>query len=119
MELVEAEAVEPQALQARLAGAFELLRVGTWWGQWVKPPISGPSRCETALGGDDQLGWIRVQRLGQHLLRSAVGIGGIDELDTEAGSLEGTATCAPRLGSAGGTQKPGPDKSAGRRTRDG
>ena len=79
VELVQRDLLQAQPAQAALAGRAEVL------GPAVGRPPPGPGAFEAALGGDDQVVGIRVQRLGDQRLADVgtVGVGGVDEVDAE------------------------------------
>ncbi len=62
VELVEGDLLQAQPPQAALARRAQVL------GAAVGGPPSGPGRYEAALGGDDEIVRIGVQRLGDQLL---------------------------------------------------
>src|SRR5215207_5117064 len=78
VELVEVYALHLEPLQAALARLAQVLRAPVG-----DPPATGPRVA--ALGGDDQVIRVRVQRLGDQTLGDlgAVGIGGIDEVHAQ------------------------------------
>ena len=76
MQLVEVHALDAQAPQAALARRSQVL------GSPVGSRLPRRLADRAALGGDDEIRRVRVQRLGHKLLADvrAVGVGGIDEL---------------------------------------
>ena len=79
VELVERDLVELQPGQAPVAGLAQVLRTP------VGLPLVRPRPRQPALGGDDEIVGIGVQRLGDQDLAHvrAVGVGRVDEVDSE------------------------------------
>src|SRR5580692_5258464 len=94
MQLIEVDAVETETTQAAFASGAEVL------GLSVFNPAIGAGTIEAALGGNDQVGWIRLQGFGDDFFADvgAVGIGGVDEVDTE---LDGAAQNSNGFGAIG------------------
>src|SRR5205807_180066 len=71
--------LDPQALEAPLTGRLQVI------GPAVGRPAPRPGTDEAALGGDDQVLRVRLERLGDQRLAhlGPVGIGGVDEVDLE------------------------------------
>ena len=98
MELVQIDAFDAQALQARLAGGAQV------FGASIGCPLLARRARDATLGRDHEPGRVRVQRLGDQLLARArsIRIGSVDEIDTEfdrtlqhASGLDGIAGRAP------------------------
>src|ERR1700730_10854642 len=85
MELVEVDAFETQAAQAHLDALMKIGSAAAGGGfGWT---LAG----DASLGGDDEVGWVWMQGLGDDVFRDewAVGVGSVDEVDAERdGSAE-------------------------------
>jgi len=79
VELVEVDALQPQAAQASFAGFPQVL------GPAVLNPAIGARPVESSFCGNHQVRWIRKERLGDDLLTHvrAVRIGGVDEIHAQ------------------------------------
>jgi len=79
VELIEVDVVDPQAAETAFAGGSQMFRAA------VFDPLVGAGALESTLGGDYQVGGIRMQRFGDELFADvgAVGVGGVDEVDAE------------------------------------
>jgi hypothetical protein len=89
VELVNGDAVEAEAFEAAFNGFAEVVGAG------VVDPLGGANALPSALGGDDEVGGVRVERFGEEFFRDvgAVGVGGVDEVDAEFdGTAEGCDT---------------------------
>src|ERR1017187_2175128 len=100
--MVKMNALEPQALEARLARFTQVRRSS------VRGPLRGARPYLPTLGSYHQSTRIRIQRLGNQLLTDirTVGIRGVDEVDAQlkravqyAARLRRVLRCAPDIGS--------------------
>ena len=91
VELIERDLVHLQAAEAALAGFAQVL------GSAVGLPPARAGSGQTALGGDDQVVGVGMQRLGEQVLADvgSVGVGGVDEVHAE---LDYPAQRGDRLG---------------------
>jgi hypothetical protein len=87
VQLVEVDAVDPQAFQRSLAGLAQVL------GAPVAGPLARTGPGQAALGRDHQAVGVGMKRLGDQLLADIgpVGVGGVDQVDAEL-------DCAPQHG---------------------
>ena len=77
VQVVEVDVVQAEPARAHLRRVAEVVRVS----DGAHVGVLGAVADEPALGGDDQLFWIRVQGLADELLVGvrAVDVGGVDE----------------------------------------
>src|SRR5439155_7983644 len=107
VELIEVDAVEPKPAQAALACPLQVVRPA------VGPPLPGAWSAVAALGRDDEVRWVRPQRLGDQAFADVgtIGIGRVDEIDAQ---LNGAAQDDPRpAGCAWLAPDPAPSESHG------
>jgi len=90
VQLVEVDPIHPEPTQAHLDALAEVL------GSAHLVPLTRPGPGKAALGGNDEIGWIRVQRLPDEVLahRGAVGVRSVDQGDAE---FDGTSEHPDRL----------------------
>jgi hypothetical protein len=97
VQLPEVDRVEAEPAQAVLAVGSQALRT----------PVGMAPASEAALGGDHQPFGIRVQRLGDEVLRAAVGMRSVDQVDPEPHRLaQDLAGRARALGLAPNARQP-------------
>jgi len=79
VELVDGDAVNAEALEAAFDGFAQVIGAG------VVDPLGGTDALPSALGGDYEIGWVGMEGFGDEFFGDvgAVGIGGIDEVDSE------------------------------------
>src|SRR5271170_124186 len=89
MELVKIDAIKAQATEAAFTSSDEMLRLS------VFRPTIGAGTIETALGSDDQIRRIGIERFGDQFFADvwAVGVCGVDKVDAEFDGAAQDADC--------------------------
>src|SRR5271168_1397314 len=79
MELIDIDAIQTQAFQAAFQGLCEMIAAG------IMSPLSGTGTLPSSFGGDDQVGWVWIQRFRNQFLRDRrpIGIGSVDQVHVE------------------------------------
>ena len=79
MELIDIDAIQTQAFQAAFQGFCEVFAAG------IMSPLSGTGTLPSSFGGDDQVGWVWIQRFCNQFFRDGrtIGIGRVDEVHVE------------------------------------
>jgi hypothetical protein len=102
VHLVQVDVIEAKAAQALVALLFDVVGMPEWWQRHLAGlDLPGP---EAGLSPDHEVVGVRVQRLGEDLLRLAVSVdvGGVDEVDAPlvgaAVDLDGLAPVARSRG---------------------
>src|ERR1700677_4269109 len=79
MELIYIDVIETQAFEAAFQRFREVFAAG------IMSPLSGTGTLPSSFGGDDQIGWVWIQRFRNQLFRDSrsVGISRVDEVHVE------------------------------------